>query len=549
MFAGSRLWTALALMVFGALVEGFGLLMIVPLATIAIDPSDPRLLRFAPWVAAWSADRRLSVVLALFVGAMAARSLLLFARDTLLARLDAGYEADLRLRAATALAGRGWPFAAGVGQAGMQSLLLGDVPRAVQAVSYFQNAAVGATMLLVQLLVTFLLSPTLTLVALAFLAVAFLGSLRVVRRSARRGAAITGAMEASADSGFRLHAGLKTALAQGTVTAFLDEYRANLAQTAGHATRFARDYASSRQSAAFAAAVAAAVLFLVGVRLLALPFPVLIAALILFARMNAPAQLLQNSAVRGAASAPAFAAIRRRLGPLDREAPASAPQAPLAWKLLELDDVSYEHRPALGIRGISLRLVRGEWLGLSGETGAGKTTIADLVAGLLQPQSGAVRVDRHPLEGGTLDAWRAGIAYLGQDGNVFNDSVLGNLLAEGAEADNVSLWQALETVGLAARVRAFSDGLNEKVGDRGNQLSGGERQRLVLARALLRRPSLLILDEATSALDPDGEARLIERLRSIEPRPAALVVAHRESTLSHCDSVISIQHGSAEPRD
>src|SRR5207342_287708 len=154
----------------------------------------------------------------------------------------------------------------------------------------------------------------------------------------------------------------------------------------------------------------------------------------------------------------------------------------------------------------------------------------------------AITVDGAPLAD-MLNQWRAGLAYVPQEGVVFSDSVRGNLLAEGASADEADMWQALETVGLGQRVRAFPGGLNESVGDRGSQLSGGERQRLVLARALLRRPSLLILDEATAALDPAAEAQLIERLKAITPRPAALIVAHRESTLSHCDSVITIQHG------
>jgi ATP-binding cassette subfamily C protein len=126
---------------------------------------------------------------------------------------------------------------------------------------------------------------------------------------------------------------------------------------------------------------------------------------------------------------------------------------------------------------------------------------------------------------------------------VFNDSVRGNLLAEGASADESDLWRALDAVGLGERVRAFPNGIDESVGDRGSALSGGERQRLVLARALLRRPTLLILDEATAALDPDSEAMLIKALKALEPRPAALVVAHRPSTLAHCDSLLSIQHG------
>jgi ABC-type multidrug transport system fused ATPase/permease subunit len=105
------------------------------------------------------------------------------------------------------------------------------------------------------------------------------------------------------------------------------------------------------------------------------------------------------------------------------------------------------------------------------------------------------------------------------------------------------LWQVVDAVGLGERVRAFPKGIDESVGDRGSILSGGERQRLVIARALLRGPSLLILDEATAALDPESEAALVEQLKGLEPRPAALVVAHRPSTLAHCDSVVSIQHG------
>src|SRR5205085_5997605 len=145
-FAKRRLWVALALMLSGAIAEGFGLLMIVPLATIALKGSDSALFKYAPWAAGWGPQQRFAIALALFLGAMALRSLLLFARNLLLARLQAEYEADLRLRAAATLASRGWPFASGVGQAGMQSLLLNEVPRAGEAAGYVQQVAVAATM-------------------------------------------------------------------------------------------------------------------------------------------------------------------------------------------------------------------------------------------------------------------------------------------------------------------------------------------------------------------------------------------------------------------
>ena len=530
-------------MISGAIAEGFGLLMIVPLAAIAINGGEGAALRFAPWAAGWSSDQRFTFVLVLFLGAMAARSLLLFARDLTLAKLGSNYDANLQLRAAATLARRGWTFASRIGQSGMQSLLLNDVPRAGQAIVHVQQIAVAATMLAVQLALTFLLSPGLTLLAVAFLALAFAISVRSSRRTAKSGFAISEALEESAGSGFRLHSGLKAALAQGTVPAFVDEYRTGLGRTAAQFIKLARDYHSSRQLAAFGAALAAAVLLFVGVRVLALPFPVLAASLILFARMSGPAQLLQNSAFQASAYAPAFAAIERRLGKLERNTPERTSLEPLDWRGLELECVRFEHSPDLGVSEASLRLERGQWLGLSGASGAGKTTLVDLVAGLLSPQSGQVSIDGQPLNGETLERWRSTIAYAAQEGSVFNDTVRGNLLAEGAHAKDADLWHFLDVVGLLERVRGFPLGLDESVGDRGSRLSGGERQRLVLARALLRRPGLLILDEATSALDEGSEAELIERMKGLEPRSSALVVAHRKSTLGHCDLVLRIQHG------
>jgi ATP-binding cassette subfamily C protein len=545
-FAGPRLWSAFAIMLLGAIVEGFGLLMIVPLASIAIGTDQASFARFAGWAGAFSPNARFAVALALFVAAMAARSALLYVRDLQTAQLQAGYAASLRLRAAATLARRGWTFASRIGQAGMQSLLLNDVPRAALAVAYVQQFAIYAVMLAVQLSLTAILSPVLTALAIAILLAAALLSVGWMRRGVMSGMAISQTSAESASSGFRLHAGLKAALAQGTVRPFLDEYETTLAAATGQILTFTRDYSAARQLAALGAAIAAALLLFVGVRLLDLPFPVLIASLVLFARMSGPAQGLQQTAQQVAAYAPSFAAIEKQLGKLDLPSPPESSRKRLDWSELRLDDIRFEHQPGLGLGHASLAVKPGEWIAVTGASGAGKTTLVDLVSGLLSPEQGALTVDGQALDDKMLQRWRAGLAYVGQEGSVFNDSVRGNLLAEGAAADHAALWEVLELVDLADRVRAFPNGLGESVGDRGSALSGGERQRLVIARALLRRPSLLILDEATAALDADSEAALFQRLRALDPRPAAIVVAHRPSTLAHCDSVVSIQHGRLE---
>jgi ABC-type multidrug transport system fused ATPase/permease subunit len=550
-YAGARLWLALGLMLLGALAEGFGILVIVPLAAIALGgASGSGVLAHFATAADWlPPGQRFVAVLATFIGAMAARSALIYLRDLELARLQSGYEARLRLRAAATLARRGWAFAAGIGQAGMQALLLTDVPRSALAINQAQLFATAAILLTVQVSLTLFLSPPLAAIAIAILAVGFVVSIRWTRRGVRSGLALVERSEQSTASGFRLHAGLKAALAQGTVPQFLAEYRASLESAKSELVRFATDLASSRQLAAFAASLAAALILFVGVSLLHLPFAVLVATLVLFARMVAPAQLLQQTAQNLAAFAESFGAIGRRLGRLEAPEDETGRAVPLEWRELRLDRAGYRHQSGLGLDGISLTLGRGEWLGVGGASGAGKTTLADLVAGLLASSSGALLVDGRELAGEALGGWRAGLAYVGQEGSVFDDSIRGNLLADGAQADDPALWDALAVAGLADRVRALPDGLDARVGDRGSQLSGGERQRLAIARGLLRKPRLLILDEATAALDLESEGALLEQLRALKPRPAAILIAHRPSTLTHCDSVMSIRHGKAAKSD
>ena len=528
-------------MILGALAEGFGILMLVPIATFAVGGAETGALSSLGGLASgWPADRRFFLALGLFVAAMALRSALVYARDVQLARLQSGYEASLRLRSAATLAGRGWTFASRIGQAGMQSLLLTDVPRASMAIAQVQLLAVGLAMLIVQFALAAWLSPALAGVALAILALGSVASLHWIRRGLESGIAFVERAEESTSSGFRLHAALKAALAQGTVPQFLAEYRSSLSGARAETVRHFRNVAAARSVAFFGSAVAAALLFFVGYWLLALPFPVLVASLVLFARTAVPAQQLQSSAQTIAAFAPSFAAIERRLGRLESIPAEQPPAEAIEWSEMRLDGTAYEHQPGLGLPKTSLTLKRGQWLGIGGPSGAGKTTLIDLVSGLLAPPAGQLSIDGRKLDGELLERWRAGLAYVGQEGSVFDDSVRGNLAAEsGGEAD-AALWEVLDRVGLAERVRAFPNGLDERVGDRGSSLSGGERQRLVIARALLRRPSLLLLDEATAALDTDGEAALLKALRALEPRPAAIVVAHRPSTLAHCDSVLAI---------
>lgn len=547
-FAGARLVILLLLMIGGALAEGFGIVMLVPLLALAGNGGElPAILQpLVQVVPRWPGFPWTAALLLLFLLLMALRSLLLYGRDVTIARLDAQYTADMRLRSASALAEGGWTRASRLGLSGMQSLLLTEIPRCVYAAHEAQTAAVALLMLIVQFTLAFLLSPALAGAALLIVAAGLAASLLLLRKGRRRGIAISAHGEQSSAAGYRLHAGLKAALAQGSVPAFLDQYGRSLESLSRESTGFSQDWARTRALASFGAALAAVVLIVVGQQWLQLPFAVLATLVVLFARMSGPAQSLQQSLHGLAAHATAFDALERGVGALrPRTIETGAALEPLAWRQLRLERVAYAHPDSgFALHVPELTLSAGEWLGIGGPSGGGKTSLVDLAVGLLAPDAGDILVDGQPLDAPTLARWRRGIAYVAQNEQPFEGTLRQNLLAGSGEPQAAeSLWAALDTVGLAERVRATDTGLDMPLGDRGSTLSGGERQRLAIARALLRQPSLLVLDEATNALDPASEIKLLQRLREVVPSASLILIAHRTAPLDLCDRVVTVDSG------
>jgi ATP-binding cassette subfamily C protein len=214
---------------------------------------------------------------------------------------------------------------------------------------------------------------------------------------------------------------------------------------------------------------------------------------------------------------------------------------------LRLEDVWFAYREGEDVlRGIDLRIEAGRVTAIVGSSGAGKSTIADLTNGLLQPTRGRLRLDGVELEPGEMRQWRRQVGYVGQETVLFHKSVRANLLWARPDATEEELREALMQAS-AGFVYELAGGLDSVVGDRGILLSSGQRQRIALARALLRRPALLILDEATNALDVENEARILDAIREAAEQGrgalSVLMIAHRASAVRRADAIIEIEGG------
>ncbi|MFF5113532.1 ABC transporter ATP-binding protein [Streptosporangium sp. NPDC000509] len=192
---------------------------------------------------------------------------------------------------------------------------------------------------------------------------------------------------------------------------------------------------------------------------------------------------------------------------------------------------------------VSFRAEAGQMVALVGSSGAGKSTIAQLLARLYDVDSGAVRLSGVDVRELSAASIRQTLGVVTQDGHLFHDSIRANLLLARPEATTEELWQVLGRARLADLVSALPDGLDTVVGERGYRLSGGERQRLTIARLLLARPRVVVLDEATAHLDSTSEAAVAEALTEALAGRTALVIAHRLSTIRTADLILVVEDG------
>ena len=233
--------------------------------------------------------------------------------------------------------------------------------------------------------------------------------------------------------------------------------------------------------------------------------------------------------------------LHQRMEPVLRPV---APQAPMQGAI-ELRDVTFRYRLDLppALEHVSLRIEAGQKVGIVGRSGSGKSTLASVIEKIYLPDSGSVAIDGRDLRETEYPWIRQQMGVVMQDNYLFDGSIRDNIAAGRPAASMAEVMRAAQLAGAHEFILELDEGYDTRVGERGAGLSGGQRQRIAIARALLTNPRILIFDEATSALDYESEKQVMKNIEGIGGDRTMLIIAHRLSTVAHCDRILVIDHG------
>ena len=470
------------------------------------------------------------------------------------ARVEQGVELELRHALYASLLRARWSFFTQRRGSDLAHAITRDADRAAVAVSYLLRALGQVISALVYLGFAFVISPMVTIAALSGGLVLTFALRRTFRQAYGTGVTLsetsteTLALVTQHVEAIKL---VKSFGAEARTLAAFDDLADRSGQVAVEATRA---HAGAHVASAAGSATLLGVLLFVALAWLKLPAAATLVLAFLFWRLIPRLMDVQHSLRDALHEIPGYEAVQNVLADAaaaqEAEAPRTVARPVIGLReALRFDAVDFAYAGGpLVLSGVDASIPAGRITVITGASGSGKTTLVDLALGLLRPTAGRIVLDGRPLSDALLDSWRNAVAYVPQESLFVHDTIRENLRWARPDATEDEMRAALHNAGADGFVDRLPRKLDTVVGDRGVRFSGGERQRLSLARALLRRPTLLVLDEPTSALDAESEARVLAVLAGLRGMVTTLMVTHRPAPLRQADVVYLMAAGRLRPQ-
>ncbi|MED3124626.1 ABC transporter ATP-binding protein [Bacillus wiedmannii] len=554
--AGKILYVNLFGMVLISLLEGIGIILLIPMISMTgvIDIGEENTF-IAPvyrFLQDFPKTTSLVSILGIYILIVLSQNLLqrnITLRD---ARTQQAFVRELRIETYSMILKAKWSFFLEKRKTNLINILTTELARVSYGVNLILQLLAAILFTFIQVGIAFLLSPKITIFVLVF-GLLFLGASRVFIKKARILGGKTSKLAQGYLSGITDHFnGIKDIKSNTLEASRLDWLQTITGKMSNEQMEYMRIRSNSQLFYKVSMAILIAFFILLSVSIFKAQPAQLLLIILIFSRLWPRFMTIQSNLEQLAASIPAFKSLwelqeeckeaieRQNIHQQKHIKPICIEQG------IECKGVHFRYNKQeslYALQNINVQIPINSMTAIVGHSGAGKSTLIDVLMGLIQPEKGQVLIDGTPLTTDNLLSLRRAISYVPQDPFLFNASIRENLLMIEPNASEEQIWDALDFAAAAEFVQTLPNGLDTLIGDRGVRLSGGERQRLVLARAILRKPSILVLDEATSALDTENEVKIQSAIERLKGTMTIVVIAHRLSTIRNADQVIVLGKG------
>jgi ATP-binding cassette, subfamily C, bacterial len=539
------------LLFLSGLAEGFGVASLLPLLELAIgDPtSEPSgvSLFAADLLGRVGLQPTLGVLLLALIVAMLARGSFMWLSVRQQGYAVASIATDLRLMLIRGFLKARWSYFVSQRAGHMSNAIGSEAHRASMAYAAACSLLAGIVQVLVYSVIAFLVSPAIAIAALVagtLLVMLLSGLVRVARDAGKRQTVLIKSLSARLIDALYGIKPIKAMARESHLQPMLEAETRALNEAQRRQVLASGVLTSFKEP--LLVIVIALGLFVVMTRG-TISFESLLILVFLFHRLVGKVQLLQTRYQDLAVSESALWSLIGGVEDAERHAETSTGRlAPPELKVgIELTDVDFAYGDTEVLSGASLTIPAGKFTAITGPSGAGKTTIADLLLGLYTPDRGSIRIDGVPLSDIDLGAWRSKIGYVPQEMLLFHDSVRRNVTLGDESISDDDVVGALTAAGAWSFVESLEGGIDTMIGEHGARLSGGQRQRVAIARALVGKPRLLVLDEVTTALDPKTEAAICATLRDLADEVTIVSISHQPAMQAAADVAYRVEHGGA----